>query len=140
MSACGKGLVVDCDVIAEGSNIIGESYHESKLVFPPESEILTADKKSKTLFGSQWDDYQKRDGHKAFAANRFGVNALKSSYISEEQAKNDALATCNYYNELRKNGPKKGHRLAPCLVIAVNNNLLVDNIEKVFLQKPTYSK
>ena len=78
--------------------------------------------------------FQKAKSHRAFATNNFGAGHMAGGYRSRELAEAKALAGCEAFNRVRENSEKNRHRVAPCFLLASNNEIFSDNVAKVLSQ------
>lgn len=137
---CKEKYQWDCNIISINGKITSDKTRTipNEISEPAEIKPLNIDNQPdevKKLFKNNYfkKAYQNAKAHKAYATNNFGINAQGhlNAYITEEIAIERAMFHCN---RVAKNHKDPVRRQA-CYVVAVNDRLLSDNIEKVLAQK-----
>ena len=130
----------DCNIISIDGKITSDKTRTipKEISEPAEIKSLNIDNQSdevKKLFKNYHfkKTYQNAKAHKAYATNNFGINAQGhlNAYITEEIAIERALFHCNRLAKKHKDPVRR----QACYVVAVNDRLLSENIEKVLAQK-----
>jgi hypothetical protein len=126
------GRTAPCVLAAVDDRIEGGSYAYSLVQYPSSHAELEIPEDLKEFF----DDinYNHKKGHRALAVNNFGAYGFVYNYVNPDMAKQDALKMCEAWVSVRqKSGRFKG-RNAPCHLIAENQTLIKDNVERVISQ------
>ncbi len=134
LEKCDVRFLGECRIIVENDKILVDSVNEKQLILAPDPLRFDAEDRVKALFGSRWNEYLRAEGHKAFAANKYYAQGFVVTYLNSGYAQEDALAQCEQFNTLRRQNKNNRLVAAPCQIIAVNNDLRLENIEKIFAQ------
>lgn len=137
---CKEKYQWDCNIISVNGKITSDKTRSipEKINEPKGVATLNIDNQPdavKALFKHYAfkKTYQNALAHKAYAVNNFGINAQGhlNAYITEEIAIERALFHCNRLAKKHKDPTRRQE----CHVIAVNDRLIAENIEKVLAQK-----
>jgi hypothetical protein len=136
--ACKDKFRWSCEVVSVNGKIVGDTRTvPAEIIAPKENKnpnIESLSSEAKGLFSEYpyTNMYSTAPMHKAFATNNFGRNGSGHGrgYITEEIAIEKAMFHC----QMSVDTTKQTHKKTPCLLVAVNDRLIPDNIEKVLAQ------